>query len=123
MGANDAAEMLEVAKAECLRLERELAVERTRADEAETIIERLRDAHDKDMSRLVEFTEGRTDAEAESARLREVIERVHGLLSDLDLDSGKTTAPGTAWGSILREARALAAVPVEPQATEREGGM
>lgn len=42
---------------------------------------------------------------AERDSLTATVERARGLLGELDLDSGRVTAPGTAWGSILREAR------------------
>lgn len=50
-------------------------------------------------------------AEAERDTLAATLERVRSLLGELDLDSGRVTAPGTAWGSILREALALASAP------------
>lgn len=40
----------------------------------------------------------------------DVIAKAFALLNELDLDSGKVTAPGTAWGSILREVKELLSV-------------
>ena len=84
MGTRDTVEQLEAAIGECVRLERELAaVEQQRFDAA---------------------TEERRLA-GELAAVQAVVAEVRDLLDELDLDSGKTTAPGTAWGSILRESK------------------
>lgn len=48
---------------------------------------------------------------AQRDALAATLERVRSRLGELDLDSGRVTAPGTAWGSILREALALASAP------------
>lgn len=162
MGVNDAAEQLEVAKQEMVKLERENAELRRDLDagfaESDHLsakyYQRMRAAEKEMQSRelhhfeaeqalekaeavmlaIADATSGRGDGPSDIEMVRDVckafemptvkaaqakwdtlaaraeraeavIAEALGGLNELDLDSGSVTAPGTARGSILRDAR------------------
>lgn len=103
------------------RLADALEVAEKRATEAEA--ELLYETRTKEaaLAGLGRYEKLLQKVEAERDAALAVIEKVRELLGDLDLDSSRITAPGTAWGSLLREAReALNSPPADELAMSPE---